>query len=85
MEDASNGDIRIIIDPVVTDELIDKENDEMEMDIDEEKSSVQRLRNGGIVISYNDIANIYETILPYPQEERRGHDWVNSENLAEIP
>ena len=30
MEDASNGDVRIIVDPVVTDELIDKENDEME-------------------------------------------------------
>ena len=51
MEDASNGEIRIIIDPVAIDELIDKENDEMELDIDEEKSSVKRLRNGGIVVA----------------------------------
>ena len=46
---------------------------------------MQRLRNGGIVVKYYDIANIYEIMLPYPHEELRGNDWVNSEILADIP
>ena len=46
---------------------------------------MQRLRNGGIVVKYYDIANIYEIMLPYPHEDLRGNDWVNSEILADIP
>ena len=75
----------ITIDPVVIDELQEeKESNEMDIDAEDFALPVRRLLGGGIQVMYNRMGYIYETLLPYPQNEEQFRNWVKIGNVEEI-
>ena len=67
--DRSNPrNIKITINPLIIDELEEKEDvHDMDMD-DNDQSYFERLSDGGIVIDYSVICSMSELLLPYPQD-----------------
>ena len=61
--------VRLTINPVVIDQRPD-EKEPLSMDSDSETISVVRQNSqGGIEVDWRSIGGVYETLLPFPQQE----------------
>ena len=61
--------VRLTIDPVVIDQR-PEEKEPLSMDSDSETISVVRQNSqGGIEVDWRNIGSVYETLLPFPQQE----------------
>ena len=78
--------VRLTIDPVVIDQRPEeKEPLSMDMSDSETISAVRQSSEGGIEVDQKSIGVVYETLLPFPQQEPRFRKQVKTGNLKEIP
>ena len=86
LDHTNRFDVKITINPLVIDELEEKENLDMSMSEDEEKETVfRRLQSGGIEVHWICLSNVTEMVIPYPQKLPKFHNWVKSGTVEEIP
>ena len=78
--------VRLTINPVVIDQRPD-EKEPLSMDISHSEtiSAVPQNSEGRIEADQKSIGAVYETILPFPQQEPRFRKQVKTGNLKEIP
>ena len=77
--------VRLTLDPVVYDQRPD-EKEPLSMDNDSGTISVVRQNSqGGIEVDWRSIGAVYETLLPFPQQEPNFRKQLESGNVKEIP
>ena len=78
-------DLKITINPLVINEMEEKEEIDMSTSEDEEVGwGFRRLQSGGIEVDWNNISHVSEMVLPFPQKLPKFHTWVKSGIVEEI-
>ena len=86
LDHISRFDLKITINPLVIDELEEKEDLDMSMIEDGElKTGFSRLQSGGIEVYWNCMSAATEIVIPCPQKLHKFHNWVKAGTVEDVP